>query len=429
VVNPDSNPTLSLSVYMFFAPALLWIGTGLLLLRLRGRAFARLARGRARRRSDFLIQSAARRGASLNRGLLLLGLLLAFGVEVGVFAATYDRQARVDAELTLGADVVAQSPTLAARRIAQVPGVAAASGVDHAYAYVGPDLQDMFGIDPGTIGKATTLSDSYFLGGPTRVQLARLRRRPDAVLVSKETITDYSLNLGDLLKLRVLDHRTGRFRVVPFHVTGIVQEFPSAPRDSFMVGNLSYLLAVTHDPGANVVFIRASGDPGAVARRVASAFPAASVKNIRQQAVQTASSITTVDLNGISRIEGAFAILLAAATMVLLATVAVAERRHELATMAALGAAVRELALFVWTELALVLIAGAALAALLGWLLAEMLIAMLQHVFDPPPDHLTVPWAFLAALGAAASISALAGALVAYRSIARLQLGAILREE
>ena len=85
--------------------------------------------------------------------------------------------------------------------------------------------------------------------------------------------------------------------------------------------------------------------------------------------------------------------------------------------------------LFVWTELALVLIAGAALAAFLGWLLAEMLIAMLQHVFDPPPDHLTVPWAFLAALGAAASISALAGALVAYRSIARLQLGAILREE
>src|SRR5204863_7115475 len=43
VVNPDSNPTLSLSVYMFFAPALLWIGATLLLVRLRGRAFAVLA--------------------------------------------------------------------------------------------------------------------------------------------------------------------------------------------------------------------------------------------------------------------------------------------------------------------------------------------------------------------------------------------------
>ena len=43
VVNPDSNPTLSLSVYMFLAPALLWIGATLLLVRLRGRAVAWLA--------------------------------------------------------------------------------------------------------------------------------------------------------------------------------------------------------------------------------------------------------------------------------------------------------------------------------------------------------------------------------------------------
>ena len=28
VVNPDSNPTLSLSIYMFLAPALLWLGCG-----------------------------------------------------------------------------------------------------------------------------------------------------------------------------------------------------------------------------------------------------------------------------------------------------------------------------------------------------------------------------------------------------------------
>ena len=43
VVNPDSNPTLSLSIYMFFAPALLWIGATLLLVRLRGRVLTWLA--------------------------------------------------------------------------------------------------------------------------------------------------------------------------------------------------------------------------------------------------------------------------------------------------------------------------------------------------------------------------------------------------
>ena len=42
-------------------------------------------------------------------------------------------------------------------------------------------------------------------------------RRATAILVSKETITDYSLKTGDLLKLRVLDHATGTVsrRAVP----------------------------------------------------------------------------------------------------------------------------------------------------------------------------------------------------------------------
>src|SRR5438309_8963542 len=101
--------------------------------------------------------------------------------------------------------------------------------------------------------------------------LERLRTRPDGILVSKETIGDYSLNLGDLLKLRVLDRRSGGFRVVPFHVVGVVQEFPSAPRDSFMVTNLSYLQAADHGGGPNVLFAKARDDPASVARRVAAA--------------------------------------------------------------------------------------------------------------------------------------------------------------
>ena len=128
-----------------------------------------------------------------------------------------------------------------AKRIEGVPGVAATSAVDHSYAYVGPDLQDTFGIEPATIGTATTLRDSYFIGGGAQTMLSRLQSTPDGILVSKETITDYSLKVGDLLRLRVLDHRSGKFRIVPFHVVGTVQEFPSAPRDSFMVANLSYL--------------------------------------------------------------------------------------------------------------------------------------------------------------------------------------------
>jgi putative ABC transport system permease protein len=442
VVNPDSNPTLSLSIYMFFAPALLWIGATLLLLRLRGGLFSALARrlGGSKQhpgRRTFLLASASRRGPAINRGLVFVGLLLAFGVSLGVFAATYDQQAGVDAQLTLGADITATAPPgVTARhgladRIENVPGVAVTSAVDHSYAYVGPDLQDTFGIEPATIGAATTLRDSYFIGGGTQTMLDRLKSTPDGILVSKETITDYSLGVGDLLRLRVLDHRSGKFRIVPFHVAGTVQEFPSAPRDSFMVANLAYLQKADRAGGPNVVFVNAGEDPAAVAARVASATKGfgVSVKDIRQQSVQTVSSITTIDLTGISRLEQAFAIVLAAAAMWLFVNLVVNERRHEFATMAALGASLHDIGAFVRSEAVAVLAAALALAAGLGWLLAEMLIAMLQHVFDPPPDHLAVPWKFLGLLALAAVVGAWLAAAVAARSLQRLPLGTVLREE
>jgi putative ABC transport system permease protein len=440
VINPDSNPTLSLSIYMFFAPALLWIGATLLLVRLRGGALAWLARrvagGRASTPRGFLLASAGRRGGQINRGLLVVGLLLAFGVNLGIFTATYNQQSGVDAQLTLGADVTASAPpgvaashNLAAK-IGAVPGVQTTTALDHSYAYVGPDLQDTYGIDPKTFAHATGLRDSYFLGGSAAQIMGRLQSRHDGILVSKETITDYSLNLGDLLRLRVLDHRTGKFNVVPFHVVGVVQEFPSAPHDSFMVANLGYLESADHAGGPNAVFAKADDPPG-VAGRVAAATRADGtiVKNISDQARTTASSITTVDLRGVSRILEAFTVLLAAAAMGLFVALALVERRQEFATMAALGARIRQIGAFVWSEAGLVLAAGLILACGLGWVLSEMLVAMLQHVFDPPPDNLAVPWGYLGELAGAALLGTAVATALALRGLARMPLGAVLREE
>lgn len=442
VVNPDSNPTLSLSVYMFFAPALLWIGSALVMLRLRGRAIAWLAgrlgeAGRPSRRRSFLLASASRRGHAINRGLLLVGMLLAFGVSLGVFTATYDQQSTVDAQLTLGADITATAPPGVAVRndlaakIAGVPGVTGTSAVDHSYAYVGPDLQDTFGIDPGTIRRATSLRDSYFLGSSVDGAMRGLRSSTDGILVSKETIADYSLRLGDLLRLRVLDRQSGHFRTAGFHVVGIVQEFPSAPRDSFMVVNARYLQSLNAAGGPDVVFAKTSGDPAAVAKRVAAATrtDGVTVKDIRHQAAQTASSITAVDLSGISRLEEAFTILLAAAAMWLFVNLTVSERRHEFATMAAVGASLQDIAGFVRSEAAVILVAAVALAAVLGWLLSEMLVAMLQHVFDPPPDQVAVPWGYLAELGLAGLLGALIAIALNARGLQRLPLGRALREQ
>ena len=96
--------------------------------------------------------------------------------------------------------------------------------------------------------------------------------------------------------------------------------------------------------------------------------------------------------------------------------------------MAAVGAPLSRIGAFLWSEAALVLALAVVLAAGLGWLLSLMLVAMLQHVFDPPPDHLAVPWGYLAGLTGAAVGAAIVAVALAARGLHRLRLGAVLRE-
>ena len=97
--------------------------------------------------------------------------------------------------------------------------------------------------------------------------------------------------------------------------------------------------------------------------------------------------------------------------------------------MAALGAPLRDIGAFVWSEALASSARAVVLAAGLGWLLSEMLVAMLQHVFDPPPDSLAIPWGFLGLLGAGAVGGAVLASVLAAISLRRLPLGQTLRED
>src|SRR5207247_1924685 len=96
-----------------------------------------------------------------------------------------------------------------AARLSGVAGVGHVEALQHRFVYVGADLQDLYGVDPTTIGAAGRLQDSYFAGGSARGLLARMARQPDAALVSAETVRDFQLQPGDPLRLRVRDNRTG----------------------------------------------------------------------------------------------------------------------------------------------------------------------------------------------------------------------------
>ena len=79
----------------------------------------------------------------------------------------------------------------------------------------------------------------------------------------------------------------------------------------------------------------------------------------------------------------------------------------------ALGAKGRQLGGFVWGESVFVTAGGLLLGTVIAVGISDMLVKVLTGVFDPPPDVLSVPWAYLAgvlvltvtAVGAAGAIT------------------------
>lgn len=421
VLAPEGVPTISVNYFTLLAPALFWIGAALLTWRLsdgtlvRGRSLlARSARPFAHGLSGVVAASMSRRHRVIARGTVLMALAASFALSVAIFNTTYQAQAKVDARLTNGADVSVSTTTLNGlpaslpANVGRLPGVVAVQPMQHRFAYVGNDLQDLFGIDPANIGSAASISNAYFAGGNAQSVLARLVSHPDGVLLSDETVRDFQLQLGDLVRLRMQFPSDGQYHIVPFHYVGIAREFPTAPHDSFIVANSAYVAHQTGTPAFQTLLIRVVGSPPAVAAAVRQALGPASgatVQDIVTTQRITLSALTAIDLAGLTRLELAYALVLAAASSGLVLALGLGERRRTFAIATAIGAKQRHLAMFVWSEASFVTATGLALGALAGWGIAQVIVKILTGVFDPPPEWLSVPGGYLTLVAAAVVIA------------------------
>jgi putative ABC transport system permease protein len=187
------------------------------------------------------------------------------------------------------------------------------------------------------------------------------------------------------------------------------------------VANASYLAKAT---GSDVVsaYLVDTGATGqaAVATALRSRLgTSATVTDITQTRAQVGSSLTSVNLSGLTRLELVFAVLLAAGAGGIVLAVGLAERRRSLAIMSVLGAKRSQLRGLVLSEGFLLGAGGLIGGALIAWGLAQMLVAVLTGVFDPPPSTIAVPWAYLvgtaAAVAAALAIAALTSARASTR--------------
>ncbi|MDB5562725.1 MAG: putative lipoprotein-releasing system transrane protein, partial [Hyphomicrobiales bacterium] len=399
VLAPEGVPAISVDYTAFLAPVLLWAGAGLLVLRIGNVALKYGRKTLAKLLSGFAGPVAGAVAASLSRqrrrvaaGIALAALAFAFATSTAIFNASYQGQARVDAELTNGADVTVTGTTATPvgpvlDKLKAIPGVTAIQGMQHRFAYVGNDLQDLYGVDPANIGTATTMSNAFFQNGDAKATLAALAKAPDGVLVSDETMKDFQLALGDTLNLRMQgpDHQ---YHIVPFRFAGVVREFPTAPRDSFLIANAGYVAKMTGVDATEVALLRTSGETASVkgaATVITKAIPGMRVTDLSDATHFIGSSLTSVDLGGLTRLELAFAILLLAGASGLVLALGLADRRRSFAILAALGAKSQALSSFIWSEALLILIAGAVFGAATGTGVAYILVKVLEGVFDPPP--------------------------------------------
>ena len=428
VLAPEGVAAVSVDYWAFLAPMFLWLGAGLLTIRI-----TLLALGRAQHAVGMVLRPIAgglaftiagfiapqRRRITL--GVALTALAFAFGASTAIFNSTYQEQARVDAELTNGSDVTVTGTAAAPAgqvldRLSALPGVAAAMPMQHRFAYVGTDLQDLYGIDPATIGRVATMSNAYFANGDAAATLATLKRTPDGVLVSDETVSDFQLTLGDTINLRLQSAADHQYHPVPFRFVGIAREFPTAPHDSFLVANANYVARATGNADSEVVLMRVNGDPAVVRDKAASivaALPGVKVQDIGKAQQLVSSNLTAVDLGGLTRLELSYALALVACATGLVLALGVLDRRKTFAILSALGAKPSQLRAFLWSEGLLIVGAGVVAGLVTGALLAAMLVKLLTGAFDPPPEALIVPWLYVGLLVGAAYASLAAAVILA----------------
>ena len=433
------------------APLLAWLGG--MLLCVRGLlALAAHAPGPSRQRFGGVVtglagRSMRRRATDLAGGMIGVGLVVAFGTGLALFAGTYDAAKAADTRFALGADIRITPSVLPTHRpdaddasSLRVPGVHAVSpvvfDVENAV-LIGPHNQqreNLAAIDPATIVEVAPLPDEVFVDGSATETIHALAADPQGVLIDEETADDLSVDVGDPVRI-ILALGTRHETQQRFRVAGLFERFPGMPEganlvvrldrfgDATGIGAVDFFLAGVDDP-STAGLVRAteslSAGPGATTPIHLDTSDTAITKD--------ASSLTAVNVNGLVRLGAAFALAMSATAIAIFVFGLLLHRRAEYVTLRAQGLRSNELRGLVLLETAAVTGCGAVSGLVIGIVTAALSVRLLRGLFVLDPE-LTARAGSLLTLGVAVVAAAVGCAIVATEILKRLDPAEILREE
>jgi putative ABC transport system permease protein len=388
-----------------------------------------------------------RRANDLASGMIGLGLVVAFGVELTLFAATYDAAKAQDIRFSLGSDLRITPSVLSAQRpgasdasMFAVPGVAAVSPVvfdlENAV-LIGPTNQkrrNLAALSPESFSAVAPLPEEVFVDATGVGAVAALADDPDGMLVDEETADDLSVEVGDRVEA-IVALGTRRETQAPFRVVGLFQRFPGTPAGANLVVDLGRYRELTGIEAVDFFLARAEDpDPDGLDLAVASleAGPGAE-QPIHVETTATAldkdqSSLTAVNVNGLVRLNVVYVLLMSATAIAIFVFGLLLQRRGEYVALRAQGLRSRELRALVLIEASVVTACGVGAGFVVGALTASLSIGILRGLFVLDP-RMTVPVGWLVAIGGLVFVAALLSGSAATELLRRLDPAEILREE
>ncbi|MDX6717821.1 MAG: putative transport system permease protein, partial [Solirubrobacteraceae bacterium] len=294
-----------------------------------------------------LVRAIRRRARSLGTPIAGGGLVVAFGIALALFGATYDRAKAADATFVVGSDLRVTPSVLSTHRHPpsyasklQVAGVDAVTPVvsklDNAV-LIGANDQDratLTAIDPAGFARVAALSDAFFAGGSATRSIAALGARAPAVLVNAAAADALSIEPGEDVRV-LLARGTKRQTLRTFRVAGLFERFPGFPAGTDVVASLEDYAAATRTTDVDFFLARASGGDGALARAAAalrSGPGAADPIDVQTRAAaldKDQSTLTALDVHGLVGLDSLYTLLMSAAVIAMFVFGLVLERRRE----------------------------------------------------------------------------------------------------
>lgn len=394
-----------------------------------------------------LARSLGRRSRPLATGIVGVGLVVAFGVAIAVFAATYDSAKAADSKFTVGSNLrVTPSPVsrrnhppgfardLRVAGISRVTPVVA--GLENAFVRsdFNSDIKSLAAIDPASFEKTAALSDSFFPGGTTAEAMAALRADPRAILVDTRSADELKLKRGDSVEV-LLASGTKHQKLRRMTVAGVFRRFPGFPEKLHVVANLGYYQAQTGVREVDFFLARTGDQSSAGLTRATAALETGPAARDRLNIDSTdttfnkdQSSLTALNIRGLVDLDSVFTLLMSAAVIAIFVFGLMLERRREYVTLRAQGMPSRSLQTLILGEAAFVGLSGLAAGGLVGAGMGALLVRILQPLFILAPVTTTPlrQGALIAGLLVAATLASTLAALTILR---RLSPSEVLREQ